>query len=83
MVYFIFNFDKNTNMPVALNSTQLEILKLFRNDQPEEELQEIKSLLIAYLANKVTFEADKAFDKKDYVDVVFDKWKREHFRRTA
>jgi hypothetical protein len=38
-------------MPVALNSTQLEILKLFRDDQPEEELQEIKSLLIAYLAN--------------------------------
>jgi hypothetical protein len=70
-------------MPVALNSTQLEILKLFRNDQPEEELQEIKSLLIAYLANKVTFEADKAFNEKGYADTIFEKWKQEHFRGTA
>ena len=70
-------------MPVALNSTQLEILKLFRNDQPEEELQEIKSLLIAYLANKVTFEADKSFDEKGYADTIFEKWKQEHFRKTA
>ncbi len=70
-------------MAVALNSTQLEILKLFRNDQSEEELQEIRSLLIAYLANKVTFEADKAFEEKGYADTVFEKWKKEHFRRTA
>jgi hypothetical protein len=70
-------------MSVALNSTQLEILKLFRNDQPEEELQEIKSLLIAYLSNKVTFEADKAFDEKGYADTIFEKWKKEHFRKTA
>ena len=70
-------------MPVALNSTQLEILKLFRNDQSEEELQEIRSLLIAYLTNKVTFEADKAFDEKGYTDTVFENWKQEHFRKTA
>ena len=44
---------------MALNDTQLEILKLFRGNQSEEELQEIKSLLIAYLAGKVTMEADK------------------------
>jgi hypothetical protein len=70
-------------MPVALNTTQLEILKLFRNDQPEEELQEIKSLLIAYLSAKVTFEADKAFQEKGYTATVFEKWKQEHFRKTA
>jgi hypothetical protein len=70
-------------MSVALNSTQLEIVKLFRNDQPEEELQEIKSLLIAYLSNKVTFEADKAFSERGYADTIFEKWKLEHFRKTA
>ncbi|MDO3641693.1 hypothetical protein [Mucilaginibacter sp. L3T2-6] len=70
-------------MATALNSTQLEILKLFRNEQPEEELQEIKSLLIAYLANKVTFEADKAFAEKGYAETIFEKWKQEHFRKTA
>ena len=70
-------------MATALNSTQLEILKLFRNEQHEEELQETKSLLIAYLANKVTFEADKAFDEKGYAETVFEERKREHFRKTA
>jgi hypothetical protein len=70
-------------MPVALNNTQLEILKLFRNDQPEEELQEIRSLLISYLSAKVTFEADKAFQEKGYATTVFEKWKQEHFRKTA
>ncbi len=70
-------------MPPALNKTQLEILKLFRNDQSEEELQEIKSLLTAYLAAKVICEADKAFDHKGYTAAIFEKWKQEHFRRTA
>jgi len=70
-------------MSVALNATQLEILKLFREDQSEDELQEIRSLLIAYLANKVVFEADKAFDENGYGVAVFEKWKEEHFRKTA
>jgi ribosome biogenesis protein Tsr3 len=78
-----FIFDKNTCMPVALNNTQLEILKLFRNDQTEEELQEIKSLLIAYLADKVVIEADKSFGEKGYTTAIFEKWKQEHFRKTA
>ena len=66
---------------MALNDTQLEILKLFRGNQSEEELQEIKSLLIAYLAGKVAMEADKAFIKQGYSTVVFEKWKQEHFRK--
>jgi hypothetical protein len=70
-------------MAVPLNKTQLEILKLFRNEQSEEELQEIKSLLIAYLAAKVTIEADKAFNEKGYANTVFEEWEKEHFRKTA
>jgi hypothetical protein len=70
-------------MSVALNNAQLEILKLFRNDQSEEELQEIRSLLVAYLGNKVTQEADKAFVEKGYGIAIFEKWKQEHFRKTA
>ncbi len=70
-------------MPIALNSAQLEILKLFRNDQTEEDLQELKSLLTAWLAAKVTFEADKAFQENGYTNAIFEKWKQEHFRKTA
>ena len=70
-------------MPTTLNAIQLEILKLFRDDQPEEELQEIRSLLIAYLAGKVTLEADKAFGEKEYTEAIFEQWKQDHFRKTA
>lgn len=70
-------------MPSGLNDIQLEILKLFRHDQSEEDLKEIKSLLIAYLSDKVTREADKAFDSKGYPVSVFEEWKKEHFRKSA
>jgi hypothetical protein len=70
-------------MSAALNSTQLEILNLFSHNQSEEDLKEIKSLLITYLADKVTREADKAFNKKGYTAKVFEKWKTEHFRKRA
>lgn len=70
-------------MPAALNDVQLEILKLFRHDQSEEDLKEIKSLLVAYLAFKVTREADKAFDSNKYPLSVFEQWKQEHFRKPA
>lgn len=71
-------------MPTSLNNTQLEILNLFNYEQSEDDLKEIKSLLIAYLADKVTREADKAFEKKGFSDEIFKDWKNTHFRkRTA
>ncbi len=70
-------------METALNSTQLEILKLFSPEQSEEDIREIKSLLVTYLADKITREADKAFDTRGYTSKVFEKWKAEHFRKTA
>jgi hypothetical protein len=39
-------------MSGSLNNTQLEILKLFSTNQTDEDLKEIKSLLIRYLADK-------------------------------
>ncbi|HEV8084831.1 MAG TPA: hypothetical protein VGP55_16605 [Chitinophagaceae bacterium] len=70
-------------MPAALNSTQLEILNLFSYEQTEEDLKEIKSLLVTYLADKVTREADKSFGEKGYTNLIFEKWKKEHFRKRA
>ena len=70
-------------MPMSLNNTQLEILKLFSQEQSEEDLKEIKSLLVTYLADKVSREADNAFDKKGYPASIFENWKKEHFRKSA
>ena len=48
-----------------------------------EDLKEIKSLLIAYLSDKVTREADKSFNEKGYSPAVFDQWKNDHFRKSS
>jgi hypothetical protein len=70
-------------MSIALNDVQLEILKLFQHDQSAEDLKEIKSLLITYLSDKVTREADKSFNEKGYSTAVFEQWKNEHFRKSS
>ena len=70
-------------MATALNDVQLEILRLFQNDQSPEDLKEIRSLLVTYLADKVTREADKAFDQNNYTSLVFEQWKNEHFRKSS
>ena len=70
-------------MEAALNNTQLEILNLFSANQSEEDLKEIKSLLITYLSDKVVREADKVADAKHYTQQTFEKWKHDHFRKSA
>lgn len=66
-----------------LNHSQLDLLKVLNYLKEEADLAEIKSLLIAYLSDKVVRNADKAFDEKNYTIEVFEKWKLEHFRKSA
>lgn len=70
---------------MALNAsdTQLEILNLIHNTKSEDELKEIKSLLLAYFSDKVVREADKALAEKSHTAEIFEKWKQEHFRKRA
>lgn len=70
-------------MQTALNDTQLEILKLLQFMKDDIDLAEIKSLLLTYLSDKVVRNADKAYDEKQYTAAVFEKWKQEHFRKSA
>lgn len=70
-------------MNAALNNTQLEILNLFSANQSEEDLKELKSLLLTYLSDKVIREADKATHERNYSSDTFEKWKAEHFRKSA
>ena len=70
-------------METALNKTQREILNLFSNNQSEEDLKEVKSLLITYLSDKVVREADKVAEEKQYTQETFEKWKADHFRKSA
>ena len=64
----------------ALNNAQLEILKLFCENQSDEELHEIKQVLSEYLANKLMKEIEKESIEKGYTPEIIDSWKDEHFR---
>lgn len=68
-------------MPIALSYTQKEIINLIQDIKSSNELEEIKSLLTTYLADRVTREADKAVEEKNYPTMIFEKWKSEHFRK--
>lgn len=64
----------------ALNNVQLEILKLFKHDQSEEELFEIKKLLSDYLFTKAIKLADESFQEKGYTLEDIKGWENEHSR---
>ena len=74
---------KRVFMLLAFNNTQLEILKLMEHLKDDKDRAVIKSLLVAYLSDKVVRNADTAFDEKKCTARVFDTWKKEHFRKSA
>lgn len=53
---------------IPLNENQLEILKLFTRKLDNEDLIEIKRLIVKYLANKVTEMADTVWDEKKWTN---------------
>ncbi len=70
-------------MAVQLSYTHKEIINLIQDIKSSKELEEIKSLLISYFSYRVTKEADKVVAEKKYTDAIFEKWKNEHFRKSA
>jgi len=74
---------KLIEMAAVLNNSQLEVLKVLKYLKDEKDVAEIKSLLVAYLSEKVVRSADNAFDERQYSEGVFNKWKKEHFRKTS
>ena len=51
-----------------LNQYQLEILKLFTREMDDNDLIEIKRLIVQYLANKITKMADEVWDSNDWTN---------------
>jgi hypothetical protein len=61
-----------------LTPTQAEILKLFKSHRSERDLQELKEVLSKYLADKLVYEADTEFRKRNYTVRDIERWKTEH-----
>lgn len=64
----------------SLNSTQLEILKLFSRELPENDLLALKRLFVRYLADKATRLADELFEQKGWTNDDMNKLAHTHMR---
>ena len=63
-----------------LSNLQIELLQLFKFDLDAEQLQEIKSLLVTYFAQKATDEMDALFEENNWGEEKINEWFHEHMR---
>ena len=64
------------------NNAQLELLKLFADDVPEEDLKAIKELISRYFLEKAKTEADKIWEEKGLdSDELLKKHRRKPYRK--
>jgi hypothetical protein len=64
-----------------LTNMQIELLKLFQYNLPENQLAEIKNILAKYFAQSATEEMDKLWDENGWNDNTMNNWSNEHLRK--
>lgn len=64
-----------------LSNLQVELLKIYSTNLPDEQLMEIKLLLSNYFANKVTTEMDLLWEHNQWNEQTMKQWANGHFRR--
>lgn len=58
----------------SLSNLQLELLKVFSFDLPEEELIEIKQILARHFADKLTQRVNTIWEREGLDQDVMDRW---------
>ena len=71
---------EQTTLRMPLNNAQLELLKLFSCHLNEAELQEVKQILVDFLAVRATRLADKVWEEKGWTNNDMDKLLETHLR---
>lgn len=64
----------------SLSNLQLELLKLFARNVAEQDLLEIKKLLVKYFAKKAMDLADKVWEENDWTEADEQRMLNEHLR---
>jgi len=73
----------NTMQTSRLNETQREILSLFSKELPNQQWQEIKSMLSQYFADKISDEVDELWEKNNWTEETMKQWANGHYRRKS
>ena len=66
-----------------LNDTQREILNLFSNNIPNQQWEEIKSMLSNYFAEKISDEVDELWERNEWTAETMKQWANEHNRHKS
>lgn len=67
----------------GLSNIQKELLKLYSNDLPDQQLFEIKMLLGQYFARKATDSMDSFWKENNLSEQDMINWTNEHNRRSG
>jgi hypothetical protein len=57
-----------------LTNTQLEILKTFSYEMQEDELQDLKKVLVNFFADRIRTRAGRLWQEKGYNDQTMQDW---------
>jgi hypothetical protein len=63
-----------------LSNLQLELLRVFSFELSEEQLLEIREMLVDYFSNKVSSEMDALFEENRWGEEKIEEWSKEHMR---
>ncbi|GAB2575640.1 hypothetical protein [Spirosoma areae] len=63
-----------------LSNLQLELLKVFSRNVPDEDLKAIKALLSNYFAQKAAQLADDVWDQEGFTEEKMNEWRQRHLR---
>lgn len=63
-----------------LTNLQLELIKLFKYELPDNQIREIKTLLSKYFAEKASDEMDRLWEENNWSNKTMDDWSNEHLR---
>lgn len=63
-----------------MSNLQLELLRLYATDISEEDLLNIKQLLVEYFAEKITRQMDELWDEKGWTNDTMREWASGHIR---
>ena len=63
-----------------LTNAQIELLELFKQNLRQDELLELKRLLVAFKAQRLSAMLDNLWEQNDWTEETMQKWASEHNR---
>ncbi len=67
----------------SMSNIQLELLKLYATDIPDEDLINIKRLMVQYFAEKITQQMDMLWEENNWTAQTMHEWAKGHVRSSS